>query len=164
MFASKWLYNNFHNLNDQFKLYVFVYLILSGVISAIFVYVKGPMKNPKYISIIEWILKFASIMFIFMSFTNMHAFISFLGGCLTYKMLYWILSVIYKPKSKQVVQRKWMSKQQYAVEAEIFTCKQLEKLKIYCKQKYVCCKCDELTIALNFPDRFEFIYLYYHLL
>ena len=157
MFGLKWLYNNFHNLNDSFKFYVFVYLILSGVITAIFVYVKGPMKNPRYINIIEWILKFASMLFIFLSLTNMHAFISFLGGCLTYKMLYWILSVINIPKSRQVVQRKLISQQQYAVEAEKFTIEQLEKLKIHCKEKYICSKCDELTIALNFPERYQYI-------
>ena len=46
-----------------------------------------------------------------------------------------------------------LSKQEYTEEAYEFTRMQLEELKVYCQEKYICPKTDELLISLNFKKR-----------
>ena len=194
MFTVKWLYYNFQDLNESLKYYVFSYLIITGIIPIIFVYCYGPLTNPKYINIIEWLIKLTSIFLIFMNVTDklnvlvafIFVFITFNLLYLTYRLLYLIYNLLYKAfkllfktytllyktytllyktytllfqlifkkqKINEIKPRKLLSKQEYTEEAYEFTRMQLEELKVYCKEKYICPKTDELLISLNFKKR-----------
>ena len=187
MFTVKWLYYNFQDLNESLKYYVFSYLIITGIIPIIFVYCYGPLTNPKYINIIEWLIKLASIFLIFMNVTDkLNVLVAFIFVFITYNMLYLTYKLLYltynllhkafkllyktytllyktytllfqlifkKQKINEIKPRKLLSKQEYTEEAYEFTRMQLEELKVYCQEKYICPKTDELLISLNFKKR-----------
>ena len=99
-------------------------------------------------------------------------FITFNLLYLTYRLLYLIYNLLYKAfkllyktytllfqlifkkqKINEIKPRKLLSKQEYTEEAYEFTRMQLEELKVYCQEKYICPKTDELLISLNFKKR-----------
>ena len=76
----------------------------------------------------------------------------------TYTLLYKTYTLLFqlifkKQKINEIKPRKLLSKQEYTEEAYEFTRMQLEELKVYCQEKYICPKTDELLISLNFKKR-----------
>jgi hypothetical protein len=166
MFTVKWLCYNFQDLNDSLKCYIFAYLIITGIIPIVFVYCYDPLKNPKNINIIEFLIKLASFFLIFMNVTDkFNVFIAFISVFITYNLLYLTYKLHYskykllfqlifkKQKIKEIKPRKLLSKQEYTAEAYEFTRTQLEELKVYCREKYICPETEELLITLNFKER-----------
>ena len=154
MFAVKWLYYNFHELGDSFKLYVFAYFAVSSIISTIFVYSIGPVTNPRYINIIEWLLKFSSISFIYMGVTNKDIFISFIIGFIIVKFSYKLpnLTLVNKLSYKLFpTKRKLLTKEEYAAQADEFTRKQLTELQNYCRSPE--CNSWRIISRLKSPDK-----------
>jgi hypothetical protein len=73
---------------------------------------------------------------------------------LLYKTYTLLFQLIFKKQNiNEIKPRKLLSKQEYTEEAYEFTRMQLEELKVYCLEKYICPKTDELLISLNFKKR-----------
>lgn len=155
MFVSKWMYYNFQDLGDSFKLYLFAYFAFSCIISTIFVYSNGPITNPRYINIIEWLLKFASISFIYMGITNKNIFISFIiGFCIVnFSSKLKNLTFVNKLSHKLFpTKRKLLSRDEYNAEADEFTRKQLTELQKFCRSPE--CNSWRIISRLKSPDKF----------
>lgn len=157
MFVSKWMYYNFQDLGDSFKLYLFAYFAFSCIISTIFVYSNGPITNPRYINIIEWLLKFVSISFIYMGITNKNIFIAFIIGFCVVNFSYKLknLTIVNKLTNKWFPsKRKLLTRDEYNAEADEFTQKQLKELQNFCRSPE--CNSWRIISRLKSPDKYEF--------
>lgn len=159
MFVSRWMYFNFQELGDSFKLYLFAYFAFSCIISTIFVYSNGPITNPRYINVIEWLLKFASISFIYMGVTNKNIFISFIIGFCVVSFSSKLTTILMNLKIVKKLSYKWfpakrklLSKDEYNEEADEFTRKQLKELQNYCRSPE--CNSWRIISRLKSPDKF----------
>ncbi|RNA37485.1 transmembrane protein -like [Brachionus plicatilis] len=139
LYLVRWVYFNFKNLTESFQLYILLYLFTAGVISAAYCYYRGPVKNERGINIINLILKFLSMILIYLGASNnqfsISLIISFLIVNFVYKCRYFKnFALINQIKFKYFPEkRRLLTQDEFIRQGEEYTIKALNELRDFCR-------------------------------
>ena len=158
MFIARWTICNFQQLTESSKLYILTYFAISATISFVFVYIQGPVTNPKYLSVTNGFLKLFSLALIYAHVSYKEIFFAFFIGFnfvnlllnlrntnLMNKLIN-IFSYKFFPKK-----RKLLTQEEYNKEADDYTQKALRDLQKYCKSPE--CNSWRIISRLQSPDQ-----------
>lgn len=135
-FFYKWLLSDFKSTFDQIRIYAFIYILASALISGVYLYLREPLKNPRVFNLIELILTILGVVFFRLGISYWELSSAILIG-------YGLTNMACKSFSRVKVipaiknryfpdKRKLLSQEEYQREADEFTRKALSELKEYC--------------------------------
>ncbi len=160
LFLAKWFSENISELNETFRFYVVVYLVCASVVSMIICYTQGPLQNPKYTTVIEYLLYFSSSICLYNGFSEKTIFVSFSVVIAMVMFTYSLYGYVYSPLRRgfDIIgnrffpkKRKLLSQDEYARQADEFTQKQLNDLKKYVQSPD--CNSWRLISRLKSPEK-----------
>lgn len=135
----RYIYYNFTKLHETLQICIIGYIVGSAVISLTYSYYKGPITNPRAISILKIFLQIASLGLIYWGFTDVEFAFALLMGLFAVTYL-WDLN--YKNLINYVKpdcinrffpkKRKLLTQAEYEKEGHEFTLKALQDLKAHC--------------------------------
>jgi hypothetical protein len=163
LFMAKIVFNNFRELFEKFQIYIIIYFIASGVISFLFCYYYGPIKNGRAINIISWLLKLTALFLIYCGTSFCEILFSIVGAFIlieSFSEVSRVLAIIcenndgiikrfkckYFPEKRSLI-----SLEEYQKQADIYTEKALEDLRQFCTSPD--CNSWDLVNKLKNPDR-----------
>lgn len=155
MFIAKWLYFNFQEMTDTVKLCLIGYFALSGLISMVFIYIQGPVTNPRHLKVIEYTLRFLALVFIYLGCSFKEIFLSLFAGFVLSNLAYKIMNMTFVKKVNLMlfpVKRKLLTQDEYMREADEYTQQQLRELQKYCRSPD--CNSWRIITRLKSPERF----------
>lgn len=178
MFLVKWLYKDLQNLMISFKLYIFGYIAVAVLFSAIYFYLRGPISNPRAINLIELLLKLISFILLYSSISYKELSISLVIGfalanlALKSKFNFTLVSKIkfvrflfifhqrkhflkpkflFKREKYFPTPRKLLSQDEYTREGIDYTQKALKELKEFCQSPE--CNSWKIVSRLKNPEK-----------
>ena len=146
-FLTNMLYLNLDNLSDKLRFYVLIYLSVSGLFSAAYIYCQGPITNPRKIKVIEFSLKIVSVVFVYMKHSNrlelliFYCFVFYLVNYLSFYMVHKIF----------IKKRTLLTMQEFDAMGEEFTRLEIDKLRKYCLSSE--CNAWDIINKLRNPQR-----------
>ncbi|CAG9857286.1 unnamed protein product [Phyllotreta striolata] len=144
------IWENIQTIVTEYKLYVLWYILLTGLVSFVFCYRWGPVKNQRTMNLIKWSLQFLGMCSIFNSSSYQEAAMAQIVILLIsynlpqrWKMApknYWIRR--FPPKVK------FLSNEEYYQQGVRETAKALDELRTYCSSP----DCNQWKTALKLKD------------
>ncbi len=155
VFITKYIYYNYKEITETFQIYLIGYFITSALISFTFIYSQVPVSNPRFLKIIEWILKLLSLVCIYMGISYKELFIALILG-------FSIVNLGFKINSTKFVEklnfkffpqkRRLLTQEEYNKQGQEFTLKALNDLKQFCQSPD--CNSWKIVTRLKNPERF----------
>jgi len=163
LFLAKWFSENITELNETFRFYAVIYFTFATIISMIIMYTQGPIENPKYTTVIEYLLYFSSLICLYNGFSDKSIFVALTIVIFMIFSTHSIYGYLYNPLRRgfDIIgnrffpkKRKLLSQEEYTREADEFTQKQLNELKNYCRSPD--CNSWRLISRLKSPEKWKF--------
>lgn len=154
MFIAKLLYFNFQEAIETFRFFLIAYVVISVLFSSTYLYIQGPIQNHRYHKVIECSLKFLAVVIIYMGMSARKIFFPSVIGLLivNFTMKFKNLTLPTKLRNKLFpVKCRLLTQEEYNIETDEFTKKQLKDLKIYCRSPE--CNSWEIINRLKNPER-----------
>lgn len=61
-FFYKWILSDFKSTFEQFRLYAIMYVLVSALLSWVYLYLREPLKNPRVFNLLEFTLRIVGIL------------------------------------------------------------------------------------------------------
>jgi uncharacterized membrane protein (UPF0136 family) len=161
-FASHLFLSSFKELGDSVQWLMYMYLLISSVISLAYCYYRGPLEDPRAINLVDLAIKLLGFVCLYCGFAfreysiaNMLSLaVIGLGWKLTnYNWPSLNIPFLSRLRHKYFPKpRKFLTEEEYSKEADEYTKRSLEDLKLFCASP----ECDKwkLVSRITKPDRF----------
>lgn len=154
---ANWFYYNTKYAFESFRVYLLAYVAICALISWIYCFYKGPIRNPRAIMTIQYLLQISSLLFIYLGASYKAISVSIIVG---FFVANYLSEFSFRSHFKFIDRwgnklfpptRKLLTQEEYAREAQEYTKKALMELREYCKSP----ECDKWNIIgrIKSPDR-----------